>query len=108
MTRGLAENNLLKRAANFWPVIALALTTGLLWLPFGLHIGYFADEWLVLARVQSGLVFNEGLRPFIWFPWIAAYQIDPNGYGGVNALLLLFMLMFLFLSTFFTIQIIYF
>ncbi len=78
-----------QRASRWVPIVALISLSILLWLPFGLQVGYFADEWTTLAGVQAGAFLTSTVRPFELVPWFIAYHLAPNSYMGLNLLILL-------------------
>jgi len=83
----LSENGSLKRVAIVLPFLALMLIAVLLWLPFGLHVGFYADDWLFYSSIQAGKFWGPALRPFLNFPWIFTYHLDSSSFVGANLFL---------------------
>ncbi|MCA0455477.1 MAG: hypothetical protein LCI00_16000 [Chloroflexi bacterium] len=77
-----------QRLASILPFTALALLAVLLWLPFGLQVGYYADEWTVMADIQKGAFLTGSVRPFELLTWFTAYHLAPDSFAGLNGLML--------------------
>ncbi len=86
----ISRPNLFKHVSSWLPILALISLAILLWLPFGLHIGFYADEWTTMLGIQRGAFITRTVRPFELFAWFAAYHMSPtNLYIGMNLLLML-------------------
>ncbi len=66
--------------------LALLVLTVLLWLPFGLNIGFTGDDWIYFHQVETGSIMSQAAptRLFIPIPWLAAYQLAPGQFAGIN------------------------
>lgn len=82
------QSTALQRLISSLPFITLALLAVLLWLPFGLQVGYYADEWTVMADIQSGAFLTGSVRPFELLTWFMAYHLTPDSFLGLNLLML--------------------
>lgn len=70
--------------------VSLLVLTLLLWLPFGINTGFWADEWPSLAAAKlNTYVVIPSARPLVWFPWKLAYLLSPNDLTGANLLTML-------------------
>ena len=78
----------LERLHSILPLITLVLLAVLLWLPFGLQVGYYADEWTVMADIQVGAFLTGSVRPFELLTWFTAYHLTPDSFAGLNLLML--------------------
>ena len=91
----MAEQTISARIRSIMPggiaVLALALLTALLWLPFGLKVGFTGDDWTFFHQVDAGTVWSSAspLRLFIPIPWIIAYDLYPGSFAGFNLFLVL-------------------
>ncbi|MBI1279666.1 MAG: hypothetical protein GC179_16175 [Anaerolineaceae bacterium] len=80
----------LQRALAWLPIAALVMLALLLWLPFGLHIGFYADDWTTMRDIQAGNFITESVRPFEVVSWYVAYHLNPtNLFVGLNLLVML-------------------
>ncbi len=76
-------------ASSTAALIALCLLTVLLWLPTGLSVGYWADDWVMHARSDAGVVSLWGdVRPLTPLPFALGHALSPDSTHGLNLVLL--------------------
>lgn len=68
--------------------LALLLLVVILWIPFGLNVGFTTDDWHFFGEVDQGGYISMPLRPFTSVPWRIAGAISPESFVGANLLLL--------------------
>ena len=59
----------------------------MLWIPFGLNIGFVSDGWHHLSEVDQGGHISVPLRPFLSLAWRIVYLVLPESFIGFNLLL---------------------
>ena len=71
----------------------LVILVAMLWLPFGLKVGFVGDGWILFHQVDAGnpMSATTATRLFTPVPYMIAYSLTPGQFTGVNLLLALLM-----------------
>ncbi len=70
---------------------ALAVLVAILWLPFGLNVGFTGDDWILFQQVDEGdaMSHTSATRLFTPVPFILAYNLNPGHFSAINLFLAL-------------------
>src|SRR4051794_7669910 len=68
---------------------ALLILVVLLWVPWGLNVGFTGDDWIWFHQVDKGTIMSHAspTRLFIPIPWILAFNMSPGYFAGINLFL---------------------
>lgn len=69
--------------------LTLLFLVALLWVPFGLNVGFVSDEWHFFGEVEQGGYIPVPLRPFVSVIWRVGNLFSPDSFAGFNFVLAL-------------------
>jgi hypothetical protein len=69
-------------------MLALGLLVIALWLPYGLNVAGWGDEWVELSSADAGApLVSSVLRAFVHIPSIVSHALTPDSFAGMNLVL---------------------
>ncbi len=79
------------RIINGMIVIALAALVAILWLPFGLNVGFTGDAWIYFHQISQGSMMSQAAPTrLLWpIPYLIAYGLVPGQFASFNLFLAL-------------------
>lgn len=69
-------------------MLALGLLVIGLWLPYGLNVAGWGDQWIELSSADAGTpLVSSVLRAFVHIPSIVSHALTPDSFTGMNLVL---------------------
>jgi hypothetical protein len=80
------KTRLLRLPASLVAALLLALLVAMLWLPFGINVGFTGDDWIYFHQADAGILMMAAspLRLFQPLPWLIGYALAPGHFAGIN------------------------